>query len=127
LLLLGPATPMLFQGQELAASTPFLYFADHEPGLAAQVRRGRLEFLAQFPGLALPELQAGVPEPESRASFERCRLDPGERERESEPERGVHARALALHRDLLRLRREDAVIRRQGDGGLDGAVLGEQA
>ena len=41
LLLLGPGTPMLFQGQEFAASTPFLYFADHDPELArSRARRG---------------------------------------------------------------------------------------
>src|SRR5262249_35756148 len=45
LLLLGPSTPMLFQGQEFAASNPFLYFADFDADLAAAVRRGRGEFL----------------------------------------------------------------------------------
>jgi signal transduction histidine kinase len=52
LLLLAPQTPMLFQGQEFAASAPFLYFADHEPELAELVRSGRRKFLAQFPSLA---------------------------------------------------------------------------
>src|SRR6185436_9557828 len=51
LLLLGPATPMLFQGQEFGASAPFLYFADHGRELAEQVRRGRADFLKQFPSL----------------------------------------------------------------------------
>ena len=46
LLLLAPATPMLFQGQEFGASNPFLFFADHEPRLAEAVREGR----ATFPG-----------------------------------------------------------------------------
>jgi maltooligosyltrehalose trehalohydrolase len=48
-LLLSPGTPMLFQGQEFSASAPFLYFADHEPELAAGVGRGRAAFLNQFP------------------------------------------------------------------------------
>src|SRR5690606_38790927 len=48
LLLLGPQTPMLFQGQEYAASSPFFYFADHNPELARLVAKGRAEFLAQF-------------------------------------------------------------------------------
>src|SRR6267143_2015843 len=51
-LLLGPQTPMLFQGQELGAQSPFLYFADHPAPLAALVRQGRRKFLSQFPGLA---------------------------------------------------------------------------
>ena len=119
LMLLGPGTPLLFQGQEFAASSPFLYFADHKPELAAAVRQGRLTFLSQFPSLALPETQAGVPDPDSPESFERCKLDFGERQR--------NARSYALHRDLLRLRREDPVFRAQGAGSLDGAVLGPEA
>jgi maltooligosyltrehalose trehalohydrolase len=117
LTLLGPATPMLFQGQEFCASSPFLYFADHEPELAKAVRKGRLEFLSQFPSLALPETQAGVPDPDSPETFERCKLDFSERER--------HASCYGLHRDLLRLRREDPVFR--SPGWLDGAVLGPEA
>ncbi|HEX9941616.1 MAG TPA: malto-oligosyltrehalose trehalohydrolase [Thermoanaerobaculia bacterium] len=119
LTLLAPGTPMLFQGQEFCASSPFLYFADHKPELAEAVRKGRLEFLSQFPSLALPEIQAGVPDPESPETFERCKLDLAERER--------HAPGYALHRDLLRLRREDPVFRAQGAGGFDGAVLGPEA
>ncbi len=45
LMLLAPGTPMLFQGQEFAASAPFLYFADHNPELAKLVTKGRREFL----------------------------------------------------------------------------------
>ncbi|HEX2441964.1 MAG TPA: malto-oligosyltrehalose trehalohydrolase [Methylomirabilota bacterium] len=119
LLLLGPATPMLFQGQEFAASAPFLYFADHGPALAAPVREGRVKFLAQFPSIAAPAVSEALADPASRATFERCKLDLTERRR--------HAAAYALHRDLLRLRREDAVFAAQGRGGLDGAVLGDDA
>ena len=119
LTLLAPGTPMLFQGQEFCASSPFLYFADHEPELARAVQRGREEFLAQFPSLALPETQAGIPAPQDRESFERCKLDFAERER--------NASGYTLHRDLLRLRREDPVFREQGRGFLDGAVLSSEA
>ncbi len=52
LLLLAPCTPMLFQGQEFAASTPFHYFADLSPELAEKVHEGRLKHLSQFPSLA---------------------------------------------------------------------------
>src|SRR4029079_8258096 len=80
-LLLTPATPMLLQGQEFAASTPFLFFADHKPELAAAVRKGRAEFLAQFPSVATPQVQERLAAPAARITFERCRLDFGERER----------------------------------------------
>ncbi len=48
LLLLAPGTPMLFQGQEFAASSPFLFFADQNSALSEMIRQGRIEFLAQF-------------------------------------------------------------------------------
>jgi maltooligosyltrehalose trehalohydrolase len=119
LLLLGPGTPMLFQGQEFCASSPFLFFADHNPELARLVRKGRIEFLSQFPSLAFPAMQAGVPDPESSATFERCKLDLAERQ--------THTECYALHQDLLRLRREDPVFRGESRKGLDGAVLGAEA
>ncbi|HXH82383.1 MAG TPA: malto-oligosyltrehalose trehalohydrolase [Candidatus Tectomicrobia bacterium] len=119
LMLLGPGTPLLFQGQEFGASAPFLYFADHKPELARQVRRGRADFLRQFPALAAPEMQEQLPDPADRDTFERSRLDLSERER--------HAETYALHRDLLALRREDAVFASQRPGGLDGAVLSPDA
>src|SRR5205807_5039175 len=56
LTVLAPGTPMLFMGQEFACSAPFLYFADHNPELAKVVRKGRAEFLGQFPSLAAPEV-----------------------------------------------------------------------
>jgi maltooligosyltrehalose trehalohydrolase len=117
LLLLAPGTPMLFQGQEFAASSPFLYFADYEPELAAAVRKGRMDFLRQFPSLATPEVQRLLADPADPRTFERSTLDLGERER--------HAEAYALHRDLLRLRTEDPAFRAQRT--VDGAVLGAEA
>jgi maltooligosyltrehalose trehalohydrolase len=117
LALLAPGTPMLFQGQEFAASSPFLYFADHRPGLARPVGKGRREFLAQFPSLSTPEMAACLAEPGDPETFARCKLDPGERDR--------HGTVVALHRDLLRLRREDATLR--APAAVDGAVLDEEA
>ena len=119
LLLLAPATPMLFMGQELCASAPFLYFADHTPDLAQAVKKGREEFLSQFPSLASPELAGGIADPADPETFRRCKLDLTERH--------THAAAYALHEDLLRLRREDPVLSAQGRGGIDGAVLGADA
>ncbi|MBL8800087.1 MAG: malto-oligosyltrehalose trehalohydrolase [Planctomycetia bacterium] len=118
LLLLGPATPMLFQGQEFAASNPFLYFADHNPELAKLVFQGRNDFLKQFRNLKLPDTQATLADPADPNTFERSQLDWSEAER--------HGETLALHRDLLRLRREDLVLR-QEHPRFDGAVLGPQA
>lgn len=119
LLLLGPGTPMLFQGQEFASSSPFTFFADHPPKLAQLVYKGRKEFLAQMPSQAHAAMQALVADPAARETFARCKLDFTERQ--------THAGAYSLHRDLLLLRREDSVFRAQRLGGVDGAVLGPQA
>ncbi|MDR3404785.1 MAG: alpha-amylase family glycosyl hydrolase [Chthoniobacter sp.] len=97
LLLLGPGTPMLFQGQEFAASSPFLYFADHNPELAKLVAAGRAEFLRQFPSINSPEAAALLPNPESEETFLRCKLDFADRERR----RDIYQ----MHRDLLALRK----------------------
>jgi len=119
LFLLGPWTPLLFQGQEFASTRPFLFFADHNQHLARLVAKGRAEFLGQFPSLALPEVRDALADPGRPETFEQCRLDPGERKR--------NRATVALHRDLLTLRREDPVIRAQGRHGLDGAALSERA
>jgi maltooligosyltrehalose trehalohydrolase len=115
LLLLGPGTPMLFQGQEFGASSPFLFFADHGPELAKKIREGRAEFLAQFPSLATPEMQHLFADPCDPSTFERCKLDLSERVK--------HGAIYALHRDLLQLRREEPVFRAQQRQAVDGAVL----
>ena len=110
---------MLFQGQEFAASSPFFYFADHKRELSPLVRRGRAEFLSQFPSIARPEIQSRLPDPGDPQTFKRSRLDLSERHR--------HTEAYTLHRDLLWLRRQDPVFRSQRPGGVDGAVLGSDA
>jgi maltooligosyltrehalose trehalohydrolase len=119
LTLLGPATPMLFQGQEFCASAPFLFFADHAAELASQVAEGRAGFLRQFPSVAAPEMTRCLPDPADPGTFERCRLDWSDLD--------AHASMYALHCDLLKLRKRDAAFSAQEAGALDGAVLGPAA
>src|SRR5437762_10726373 len=110
---------MLFQGQEFSASAPFLFFVDFDPELADAVRKGRAEFLTQFPSVADFESRAALDDPSDPRTFARCRLDLRERE--------THAAAYALHIDLLRLRRDDTAFSLQRRNGVDGAVLGPSA
>jgi maltooligosyltrehalose trehalohydrolase len=119
LLLLGPGTPMLFQGQEFASPKPFLYFADHNPDLAALVKKGRHEFLKQFPDLATEPMQKLLHDPADPATFAQCRLDFEDRRR--------NAASYVLHADLMNLRRDDIVFKNPRRRGLDGAVLAEDA
>lgn len=119
ILLLGPQTPMLFQGQEFSASTPFLYFNDSPPELAEGVRRGRADFLSQFPSYAVPEVQMALPDPCAERTFERSKLNHGEADR--------HGPEYRLHSDLLRLRREDPVLRLHDATLIHGATLSTHA
>jgi len=112
--LLSPGIPLLFQGQEFSASAPFLYFADHQGKLGEAVKKGRGEFLVQFPSIAGAEMQRRLPDPRAPETFQRCAIDWGECERNAE--------VLALHRDLLALRRE---LLGAGAPRLDGATLGD--
>ena len=118
LLLLAPGTPLLFQGQEFGASSPFCFFADHNPELGRLVREGRRQFLSQFPSLAQEEMAAYLADPGDPTTFERCKLDFSDRQR--------HAPVYSLHKDLLKLRREDRVFRSQ-TVWMDGAVLSEDS
>lgn len=119
LTLLMPGTPMLFQGQEFAASSPFLYFADHVPELAALVQKGRTEFLCQFPSLQDEAMIAQFAVPHDPDTFHRCKLDFSERT--------SHAAEYLLTRDCLRLRRSLPCFQPTSPRAIDGAVIGPQA
>ncbi len=117
LTLLGPATPMLFQGQEFASSAPFLYFADHGEELRENIRKGRHEFLSQFSSVLDPEVAPLLAPPDAEETFLRCKLKLEERQ--------THRHAYALHRDLIQLRRSSKVITQPVR--VDGAVLAPEA
>src|SRR6266487_6276898 len=117
LLLLGPWTPLLFQGEEFGASSPFLFFADvGDTSVRDAIRRGRAKLLAPFLSLTEEETWKILPAPDDPDVFARCKLDFSERKRNRE--------LYDLHIDLLKLRREDSRFRQQSSGGIDGAVLG---
>jgi maltooligosyltrehalose trehalohydrolase len=101
LVLLGPFVPMLFMGEEWGASTPFLYFTDHEDAdLGRAVSDGRRHEFASF-GWNPDD----VPDPQDAASFRRSRLD--------WTETGDEPRATVLrwHRELIALRAANPALR----------------
>lgn len=106
---------MLFQGQEFGSSKPFYFFADHNSELRPLVHEGRIQFLGQFASLA-EQNRSFFRDPGDRGTFEHSKLDFRERE--------THAGVYQMHKDLIRLRRDDEALHAQS---FDGAVLGEQA
>jgi malto-oligosyltrehalose trehalohydrolase len=75
ILLLAPSPPLLFMGEEWHSMSPFLFFCDFEPGLAAAVTEGRRREFARFERFADPAVRERIPDPGSRATFEASRLD----------------------------------------------------
>lgn len=108
LLLFLPMTPLLFMGQEWGASSPFLYFTDHEPELGRRVSAGRRGEFAAFSQFSDPAVREQIPDPQASATFERSKLRWDERD---VPE---HRQLLELYRAALRLRREDEVLSEGG-------------
>ena len=117
LLLLGPWTPLLFQGEEFGASSPFMFFADiGDVSVRNAIRKGRAEWLAPFLSLSEEEARKALPAPDDPDVFTRCKLDFSERERNQQ--------LYDLHIDLLKLRKDDLRFRQQTRDSIDGAVLG---
>jgi maltooligosyltrehalose trehalohydrolase len=106
IVLSAPFVPMLFQGEEFAASTPFLYFADHEDEeMAKAVSAGRKKEFAAF---GWDESQ--IPNPEERSTFTNSRL------KWDEVHEGKHAELLDWTRSLIHLRRNSLSLN-DGDRG----------
>ncbi|HKO49566.1 MAG TPA: malto-oligosyltrehalose trehalohydrolase [Polyangiaceae bacterium] len=98
-----PATPLLFMGQEWAASSPFLYFSDHEGELGHAVSRGRRQEFGQFSAFQAPA--DAIPDPQAEATFAASKLDWSEQT--------AHEQQLTLRlcRRAFALRRTDPVLR----------------
>jgi len=105
LLLTAPETPLLFMGQEWAASAPFLYFTDHHAELGRAVTEGRRNEFRHFAAFADRHAQARIPDPQALSTFLRSRLDWDERA--TEP----HQSTLSLYEALLALRQREPSLR----------------
>jgi maltooligosyltrehalose trehalohydrolase len=121
LLLFLPMTPLLFMGQEWAASSPFLYFTDFPDELGRKVSEGRRREFKGFRAFSSENQRAAIPDPQAETSFEASALDWAEREA------GEHRETLALYAELLRLRRDDPVLgdasRARLRAGVEGGLL----
>ncbi|WEK04375.1 MAG: alpha-amylase family glycosyl hydrolase [Candidatus Devosia phytovorans] len=119
LLLLGPQTPCLFQGQEFGSTRAFSYFLGVTGDAARAVADGRRESLSNFSSVTDPEMSVRLPDPSAPDTFLASKLDWPELDRN----RGV----LALHRDLIALRRADRAFSQRHRRRIDGAVISDSA
>ena len=111
LTILSPFVPLLFQGEEWGAQTPFLYFTDHEDHeLGRLVAEGRSREFSAF------RWQGAVPNPQEADTFTRSKLNWSEL---SQPR---HAELLQWYREVIRIRRDKVVMPREDLAGSDGAV-----
>jgi maltooligosyltrehalose trehalohydrolase len=99
LLLLVPYTPLLFMGQEWNASSPFLFFTDHNPELGWKVTEGRRREFRSFSAFAEPEARTKIPDPQAEKTFLDSKLKWAERHTDG------HAAVLTLYREALKLRK----------------------
>ena len=104
-MLLAPAPPLLFMGEEFASQTPFQFFCDFGDDLASAVTEGRRREFERFERFALPSVRETIPDPNAPTTFESSKLD-WERLLET-----THREWLAFYQDLLRRRREQIIPR----------------
>jgi maltooligosyltrehalose trehalohydrolase len=104
LLLFLPMVPLFFMGDEWAASTPFLYFTDHEPKLGEAVTRGRREEFARFAAFSSESARERIPDPQAASTFARSKLLWSERD---QPE-NAHIRR--VYERMIALRKTDPVL-----------------
>jgi maltooligosyltrehalose trehalohydrolase len=117
MLLILPATPLLFMGQEWAATAPFVFFTDHHEELGRAVKEGRRLEFKDYAAFADPALLGTIPDCQAEATFLACKLD------WTEPDREPHAGILRLYRTLLRLRRIEPALRHGRIGSFQASAL----
>lgn len=104
-LLLAPETPLIFMGQEFAASAPFQFFTDHDQELGKLITAGRREEFKRFRAFRDEAIRQLIPDPQAEETFWRSHLDLSERT--------AHAGIYRLYHDLISMRRNDPVFSRQ--------------
>ena len=112
ILLLAPAPPLLFMGEEFGAASPFLFFCDFAGDLALSVTKGRRDEFARFPQFASVETRDRIPDPNAEESFYRSKLNWGSLTNQA------HAGWLQLYRKLLSIRRRVVTPRLAGVGSV---------
>ena len=116
LLLLCPQIPLIFMGDELGSTAPFLFFTDFHGDLADAVREGRRKEFAKFPAFSDPAQREKIPDPNAQSTFDACRLD-----------FSVSNEWTDLYRNLLALRHRHIVPTLKDTRSIGAAVLSDHA
>ncbi|WP_295036991.1 malto-oligosyltrehalose trehalohydrolase [Salinicola sp.] len=121
LLLLSPAIPLLFMGEEWGSTRPFLFFTDHRDALADAVREGRRREFAEFSAFEDPAQRERIPDPNARETFEASCLD------DAEADAPEHRRCRERYRQWLALRHRHVVPRLGSCHAIETRTLGDKA
>lgn len=114
-----PETPMLFQGQEWAASAPFQFFTDHNADLGNAVTEGRRKEFRRFAAFRDPEARKNIPDPQAESTFINSKIDWSELDREP------HASFHRLYQSLTKLRRSEPALRNPAIGSYHATPIAE--
>ncbi len=117
--LLAPQIPLVFMGEETASEAPFLFFTDHNEGLANAVREGRRREFSSFSLFSDSSRLAQLPDPNAVETFERCK--------KSLAQPQIAAQRQRLYARLLQIRRAEIVPRLDGARATDARALGAAA
>jgi maltooligosyltrehalose trehalohydrolase len=119
-LLLSPHVPLMFMGEEFAASTPFLFFCDFHGELGVAISKGRRQEFARFAAFSDQSARQAIPDPNDAKTFEASKL------RWAERDESPHRERAAFIRKLLELRSAHLVPRLGGQlrGGTYRAEVG---
>lgn len=113
--MLCPQIPLMFMGEEVASTTPFLFFTDHHADLADAVREGRRQEFAGFAEFADPEKRERIPDPNAAETFQASVPVPGSTERSK------------FYQQLIALRMQEIVPRLQGTVSMGADAIGPKA
>ena len=122
-LLLAPAVPMLFMGQEWNSRQPFPYFVDFDEELGGNVTQGRLKEFAKFPEFHISASRSKIPPPNEEVTFLKAKLQ------WRDLDEAVHHQWLELHRFLLSIRHQtiEPRLANMGSGQAHYEVAGARA
>ncbi len=119
ILLLAPSPPLLFMGEEWAASHPFLFFCNFGEELSDAVREGRRKEFAAFPEFRDPAARSRIPDPNDEDTFDKSKLD------WAMIGTSPHDDVLSFYKQLLALRKKEIMPRLRGLTGHSGSLVGQ--